>query len=68
MNMSTKVTTAAAAPVAPAHLKRVAVAVDSRPEGSDAAVLGAGITRAVGGDMMGAHCSLLIVPRPDTEQ
>ncbi|HTU98013.1 MAG TPA: universal stress protein [Solirubrobacteraceae bacterium] len=39
-------------PVIPAQIERIAAAVNGRPEGDDAAVLGAAITDAVGGDLM----------------
>jgi hypothetical protein len=48
--MTTKLITHPAEPVMPVHLERVAAAVDSRPEGGDAAVLAIAISRAVNGD------------------
>ena len=49
--MTTKLITHPAEPVMPVHLERIAAAVDSRPEGDDAAVLATAISRAVNGDL-----------------
>lgn len=50
--MSAQETTQRAEPIVPAHIQRIAAAVTERPEGDDAAVLGAAITHAVSGDLM----------------
>lgn len=50
--MTAKLITHPAEPVMPVHLERIAAAVDSRPEGDDAAVLATAISRAVNGDLI----------------
>jgi nucleotide-binding universal stress UspA family protein len=50
--MTTKLTTYPTEPITPVRLERIAAAVDSHPEGDDAAVLAAAITRAVDGDLV----------------
>lgn len=50
--MTTKLTAYPNEPVTPIHLERVAAAVNSHPEGDDAAVLAAAISRAVHGDLI----------------
>lgn len=50
--MTTKLTSQPAEPVTPVRFEHVAAAVDSHPEGDDAAVLAAAITRAVDGDLV----------------
>jgi nucleotide-binding universal stress UspA family protein len=50
--MTTKLTSHPTEPVIPIHLERIAAAVDSHPEGNDAAVLATAIARAVDGDLI----------------
>ena len=50
--MTTKLTDHPTEPVTPIHLERIAAAVDSHPEGDDAAVLATAIARSVGGDLI----------------
>ncbi len=50
--MTTKPTSHPTEPVTPIHLERIAAAVDSHPEGHDAAVLASAIARGVAGDLI----------------
>jgi nucleotide-binding universal stress UspA family protein len=50
--MTTTLTSHPTEPVTPIHLERIAAAVDSHPEGDDAAVLATAIARAVDGDVV----------------
>jgi nucleotide-binding universal stress UspA family protein len=50
--MTTKLTTYPTEPITPIHLERIAAAVNSHPEGEDAAVLATAISRAVHGDLI----------------
>jgi len=66
--MTTKLTQHSAAPVTPVRLNRIAAAVDSHPEGNDAAVLAAAIARAVDGDVVLASIEpelALVIPGAD---